>query len=160
MNEIMEKIELGICIKNQNKKVLYQDEKCIKNCGDMKGEICSKGCMESYAAIPGMTLVKNSKVDENIVDAVVVNDNSQLITLLYQHNPHESLAEDDKIMRAKLISYGLSKSELAIFLRVLKGFSNADIAKEFFICKATLKTHLNNIYKKLPESFQLYKKRR
>ena len=160
MNEVMENIELGLCVKNQNKEVLYQDQRCIKNCGDMKGQICTKGCMESYAVIPGMTLIKNSKLNGETVDAVVINDCTHLTTLLYQHNSNETKEEDDKLMRAKLVSFGLSKSELAIFLRVLKGARNADIMSEFFISKATLKTHLNNIDKKLPESFQQFKKRR
>jgi hypothetical protein len=149
--------KLGLCIKNAEKLVQYQDELCLEICGDMQGQICEKGCMKDFANLPGMTLVKNAHVDGDVVDTVVIKDQGKLTTLLYKHRSDE---EDDKIMRAKLISFGLSKSELAIFLRFLKGHRNADIAREFFISKATLKTHLNNIYKKLPNNFQIYKQRK
>lgn len=156
---------LGICHKKKDKTVVYQNENCLKTCGNMQGQICTKGCMESYAPVPGMTLLKNYCVEhENageteVLDAVVINDQEtgSLTTLLYYHN---NSAEEEKQMQAQLSSYGLSKSELAIFSRVMKGAKNSEIMKEFFISKSTLKTHLNNIYKKLPEYFQQYKKRR
>ncbi len=151
---------LGLCIKNKDKEVLYQDQKCLDSCGDMRGQICTKGCMESYATVPGMTLVKNSKVNDGTVDAVVINDNQKITTLLYHHNQNVHNEEEEKLMRAKLISFGLTKSELAIFLKVLKGARNTEICQELFISRATLKTHLNNIYKKLPDSFQQYKLRK
>lgn len=151
---------LGLCVKNKDKEVLYQDQKCLNSCGDMRGQICTKGCMESYATVPGMTLVKNSKVNDGTVDAVVINDNQKITTLLYHHGQSVHNEEEDKLMRAKLISFGLTKSELAIFLKVLKGARNTEICQELFISRATLKTHLNNIYKKLPDSFQQYKLRK
>jgi len=151
---------LGLCIKNKDKEVLYQDQKCLDSCGDMRGQICTKGCMESYATVPGMTLVKNSQVNDGTVDAVVINDNQKITTLLYHHSQNVQNEEDDRLMRAKLISFGLTKSELAIFLKVLKGARNTEICQELFISRATLKTHLNNIYKKLPDSFQQYKLRK
>lgn len=151
---------LGLCIKNKDKEVLYQDQKCLDSCGDMRGQICTKGCMESYATVPGMTLVKNSKVNDGTVDAVVINDNQKITTLLYHHNQNVHNEEEEKLMRAKLVSFGLTKSELAIFLKVLKGARNTEICQELFISRATLKTHLNNIYKKLPDSFQQYKLRK
>lgn len=158
MNEINSDLGLGLCIKDKEKRVIFQDQKCTHSCGDMQGQICNKGCMESYAALPGISLIKNSQVNDGTVDAVVINDREQLTTLLYYHQ--EKNNDDDKLMKARLISFGLTNGELAIFLRVLKGARNADIQKEFFISKATLKTHLNNIYKKLPDSFQIFKKRR
>lgn len=151
--------ELGVCLKTKDKTVLYQNESCLKTCGNMQGQVCTKGCMESYAPVPGMSLLKNYCVDGGTVDAVVINhqDSGELTTLLYHHN---NSAEEEKKMHDLLVASGLSKSELAIFSRVMKGAKNSDIIKELFISKSTLKTHLNNIYKKLPESFQQYKKRR
>lgn len=153
----MENTKLGTCIKNTEKEVLFQNEICLNACGDMKGQVCTKGCMSSYAPIPGMTLIKNSEVDNGIVDAVVINDGKTLTTLLHLNTKSE---EETKKERAKLLSFGLSKSEITIFLLVMQGKKNSQILKDLFISKATLKTHLNNIYKKLPESFQQYKKRR
>lgn len=113
--------------------------------------------MSSYAAVFGMTLIKNSGVDNSMVDAVVINNGKTLTTLIY---PLTKSEEELKKAKAKLMSFGLSKSELNIFLLVMSGKKNSEIQKELFISKPTLKTHLNNIYKKLPERYQQYKKRR
>lgn len=153
----MDNHELGTCIKNTNKEVIYQNDICIKTCGEMGGIVCEKGCMDSYLFTPGMSLIKNSQIDNNQVDAVVINDGKTLTTLIYPYIQNE---EDQQKEKEKLLSFGLSKSEVTIFLAVMMGKKNRDIQKQLFISKSTLKTHLNNIYKKLPESFQQHKNRR
>ena len=153
----MDELELGTCIKNFDRKVLFQNDLCLKTCGDIRGEVCNKGCMANYSSVSGMTLIKNSVVDQNEVDAVVINDGKTLTTLLY---PNKKSEEDKGNERATLLSFGLSKSEMTIFLKVIEGKQNIQIIKELFISKSTLKTHLNNIYKKLPNGYQQYKNRR
>lgn len=150
-------IELGTCVKNLEKVVLFQDSLCLAACGNMDGQICNKGCMAQYATLPGMTLIKNSIVDNTLMDAVVINDGKTLTTLIY---PHDNDQEKWSKEREKLITFGLSKSEIVIFLLVMAGKKNSCIKNELFISKATLKTHLNNIYKKLPDSYQQFKQRR
>lgn len=153
----MENLQLGLCKKNSDRKVIFQDEICLSICGNVTGQVCDKGCMSGYVPIHGMTLVKNSSVENSVVDAVVINDGSSITTLLYSNaRAPEEIQADEK----KLVTYGLSKSEIVIFLLVMKGKMNSQIQKDLFISKATLKTHLNNIYKKLPENYQQYKKRR
>ena len=156
-------LQLGTCIKDMNREVSFQNELCKKKCGDMMGQICTKGCMSSYFPLPGMSIMKNSVVDENIVDAVVINDGHTLTTLLYDANEKENEKEIEKesaLEIAKLSGLGLSKSEIVIFMKVLEGKSNTQIIKDLFISKSTIKTHLNNIYKKLPANYQLLKNRR
>lgn len=153
----MDEQELGTCIKNAEREVLFQNGLCLKTCGDMAGQVCTKGCMSIYSPVSGMTLIKNSFVDNHTVDAVVINDGKTLTTILYLNEKSEDEREKEN---AHLLSFGLSKSELAIFVKVLEGKKNAQIIKELFISKATLKTHLNNVYKKLPENYQQYKNRR
>ena len=153
----MDKAELGICVKTIDKEVVDQNELCLKVCGNMKGEVCTKGCMTSYFTAPGMTLMKNSHVEGSIVDAVIINNGKELTTLIY---PNINTEDHLQIESSKLLSYNLSKSEAIIFSKVLEGKKNTQIIKELFISKSTLKTHLNNIYKKLPESYQQYKNRR
>ena len=43
---------------------------------------------------------------------------------------------------------------------ILKGLTKKEITKKLFVSDATIKTHLNNIYKKLPTKWQLLKNRR
>jgi DNA-binding CsgD family transcriptional regulator len=98
-----------------------------------------------------MRLFKNVEVDGNKVDAMIVNDGSQVITFMYPLD-----ADQDKHVKQEefLISRGLTRSELRIMQMVLQGMTNAQIAEKLFISKATLKTHLNNAYKKLPASMR------
>ncbi|NUN05961.1 MAG: helix-turn-helix transcriptional regulator [Bdellovibrio sp.] len=150
--------KLGLCVKSLDKVVLFQNENSIKTCGSLQGQVCTKACMELYhqieecsAVSEGMKLFKATEIDGNKVDALIVNDGRQITTLLYP------LGEDqDKFKKQELFfkERGLTKSELRIMQMVMQGMTNAAIAEKLFISKATLKTHLNNIYKKLPASMR------
>lgn len=153
---------LGLCIKNQKKIVEFQNDLCIKTCGKMLGEICEKGCMENYTNHPskyseGMSLIKNSKVDGNFSDAVIINDNQSLVTIFY---PLESKHQAIGLEVSELKEFGLTKAELEIIQLKVSGMMNGEISKKLFIARSTLKTHLNNIYKKLPPKWQFLKERK
>jgi ATP/maltotriose-dependent transcriptional regulator MalT len=45
----------------------------------------------------------------------------------------------------------LSRREMDVVKLAIQGLTNQKIADKLRVSKATLKTHLNNIYKKLPE---------
>ena len=45
--------------------------------------------------------------------------------------------------------YSLTKRELEVLGLMAKGYSNAEIEKELFISKATVLTHICNLYQKL-----------
>ena len=150
--------KLGVCIKNQNREVLFQNDCSQKTCGNLSGTVCSKACMSLYhqmeecaAVSEGMKLFKNVDIDGNKVDAMVVNDGAQIVTFLYPLDESE-----DKFQKqaAFFEERGLTRSEARIMQMVLQGMSNAQIAEKLFISKATLKTHLNNAYKKLPASMR------
>ncbi|MBO9665338.1 MAG: helix-turn-helix transcriptional regulator [Bdellovibrio sp.] len=150
--------KLGVCIKSQNKEVLFQNECSLQTCGNMTGQVCSKACMSLYREVEecsaiseGMRLFKNVDVDGHKVDAMIVNDGSQVITFMYPLD-----TDQDKFAKQEefFISRGLTRSELRIMQMVLQGMTNAQIAEKLFISKATLKTHLNNAYKKLPASMR------
>lgn len=150
--------KLGLCIKDQEKRVIFQNENSIKTCGLMTGEICTKTCMRLYQQVEecaalseGMKLMKSVDVEGHKVDALVVNDGERITTLLYP------LDEDQEKFKKQEIFFkerGLTRSELRIMQMVMQGMTNAAIAEKLFISKATLKTHLNNIYKKLPASMR------
>lgn len=150
--------KLGLCVKSLDKRVLYQNENSIKTCGSLQGQVCTKACMELYhqieecsAVSEGMKLFKATEIDGNKVDALIVNDGQQITTLLYP------LGEDQEKFKKQELFFkerGLTKSELRIMQMVMQGMTNAAIAEKLFISKATLKTHLNNIYKKLPASMR------
>ncbi|MNJ98563.1 HTH-type transcriptional regulator MalT [compost metagenome] len=155
--------KVGFCAKNLNREVVSLNGVCQKICGGMVGKVCEKGCMLAYPQVEecaelseGMTYHKNILIDAHKVDAVIVNDGERILTMIYP-------LEDDQAKLRKQEIYlrerGLTRSEVRIMQMVLLGHTNAQIAEQLFISKATLKTHLNNIYKKLPAGFRQMKVR-
>jgi len=154
--------EVGICLKDAEKKVLFQNEPCIQACGEKNGTICEKSCMSGYSpqgSLPGLAegaqVRSVRKSSGESFDAVIMNDGKKILTMLFPLNGKIELG----IEFAK--AHGVSKRELEVFHLVLGGFSNSKISQKLRITQATLKTHLNNVYKKLPEdSIQELKNRR
>ena len=144
--------KLGICIKAKDTTVEYQNSKCQEICGNQLGIKCEKGCVlkldaeknSEKSAQTGFRLYRNKSVDNQIVDSVVAQDGEKIVTLLL--NSEEFILSQMNLIR----NYSLSPSELAIMKKFLKGHTHSEIAGQLFISKSTLRTHLNNIYKKLP----------
>nr|BFD59776.1 hypothetical protein CKG001_18830 [Bdellovibrio sp. CKG001]BFD63193.1 hypothetical protein BdHM001_18740 [Bdellovibrio sp. HM001]BFD67045.1 hypothetical protein HAGR004_20670 [Bdellovibrio sp. HAGR004] len=150
--------KLGLCVKDQEKRVLFQNDNSIRTCGNMMGQQCSKTCMTLYRTIEecsaiseGMKLFKATEIEGHKVDALIVNDGDKITTMLY---PLDESEEKFQKQEAYFRERGLTKSEIRIMQMVLQGMTNAAISEKLFISKATLKTHLNNIYKKLPASMR------
>lgn len=149
---------LGVCVKGQDKTVVFQNQLSVDLCGNLTGKVCEKGCMNLYhqveecsAISQGMKLFKNTDIDGAKVDAMIVNDGEKISTFIYPlDETQDKFIEQEKF----LIGRGLTKSETRIMQMVLIGLTNAEIAEKLFISKATLKTHLNNAYKKLPASMR------
>lgn len=154
--------KLGVCIKDQESVVAYQNESCMKLCGDQRQKKCQEACMKNYhleaplIVNQGMKLIKNSETPHGRADAVIINDGKTIITLLYDldekfKNIEESLEE---IKRCDL-----TNSEMTVMELILYGLSKREMKMKLFVSDATIKTHLNNIYKKLPLKWQILKKR-
>jgi ATP/maltotriose-dependent transcriptional regulator MalT len=148
-------VDIGICIKDGDKKVLHQNALCKQICGNQEGTICSKGCMDQFlisenctAFTEGMRPLSNKSVDGQRMDAVVINDGFNMTTLLYP------LEDKHDAQMSYLKGKGLTARELEIMSFIIKGATNSEIAEKLFISRATLKTHLNNVYKKLPKDMR------
>lgn len=156
--------KLGLCIKDQNRVVMSQNQKCLDTCGLKVGQVCQTVCAElcknildSAPVADGMKLFKSIDIDGKKLDALILNDGDSITTLLY---PLDDTPEKTKKQEEYFSERGLTKSEIRIMSMVMKGMTNTAIAEELFISKSTLKTHLNNIYKKLPEAVRLSRIRR
>ena len=145
---------IGICVKDLDRKVLYQNGITKENCGNRISLRCGIKCLKSYnenSKFPGLSegvhLTKVQNDAGELFDAIVINDGEKILTLLHPLNK--------KIERSLEYAkkYGLSKRENEILLKVLRGRTNAEISKKLCISELTVKTHLNNIYKKLPTAF-------
>jgi DNA-binding CsgD family transcriptional regulator len=140
---------LAVCVKDAEKKVLFQTRACKRVCSDLVGQVCNKGCMKDYLSSPAaenesrVQYLGRLTVDGRICESTVIDDGVNITTVF---RPLEAI---EKFM-ASMNSYPLSKREREIVLRILNGRSNQQIAKELFVSVATVKTHINNIYKKLP----------
>ena len=77
-----------------------------------------------------------------IVQGILSNENT-----LYQKN-NKKIKINENYINNKCKEFLLTKREKEIVLLVIKGFTNKEISNNCYISISTLKTHLNNIYKK------------
>lgn len=71
----------------------------------------------------------------------------QLLILYKQRNTTSRRGEDE--VPDGLLSLGISKKEWRVLQYIMDGKSNDEIAQTMFIAVSTVKTHINNLYKKL-----------
>lgn len=102
----------------------------------------------------GMQLHKQKMIEGVSHDVMFIDDDQHLITMLYPLD--HRLTEELKLLQG----YGLSRRELEIGSLIIKSKTNAEIARQLHIASSTLKTHINNIYRKLPADIALHLKQR
>jgi DNA-binding CsgD family transcriptional regulator len=131
--------------------VIAQNDSCRKVCGNMAGKICSKGCMQQLNEMPPESLKANSFItlknvlpDEGVINALMLNNNGFVTTLVFDITKNV----DEQLLAIE--PYGLTYTEGQIVRMMLEGATNAEIVKKFRIARSTLKSHINNIYRKLP----------
>lgn len=140
--------KIAICIADHDGKILSQNEACTSLCPIPEGTICKFLSINSTQSSDneGMVFRKCHTVGDMPVDVVTINDGTTLTTLFYPLSDH--IHKQISLLK----EYGLSKRELEVAYLMLNGRSNDSIAKELFISKPTLKTHINSIYKKIPQN--------
>jgi len=154
MNEILESsLEAGnvaVCVKDQNKRVLSQNDYCRELCGERCGEQCEIGCMELYADDKtrqwkdwGSRVYRNSFMHGGFFDVTLLCSSESIITFL------QPLKDRYEMALAYYRDKGLTKRETEVVSLTIKGVSNPEICKTLSISKATLRTHLNHVYHKL-----------
>ena len=143
-----------ICVKETGGKVLYQNQACTDLCGDMisEGQPCEKNCMLRYtreADCPereeGTQYFPCEEIENNFYDILFINDNKTLISILYTLK--QRFAADLNYFT----QYDLTPKELQVVSQIIKRIPSKDICNTLNFSQGTLKTHINNIYKKLPE---------
>lgn len=152
---------VGVCVKAMDRTVLEQNTVCVEFCGTRTGQQCSDGCMQRFPATAldaaptlGFHVAPNLRSGEQVFDALIIDDGDTLTTLLLPKAKFVSK------MRAFFDGHGLSPAELAVIDLVLQGHANREIAQRLFVSRQTLKTHLNNINKKLPTALSVEALRR
>ena len=141
---------VAVCVKDQDRKVLMQDDLCRSICGERTGQVCNDGCMQLLAADRqrqwrdwGCTVYRNSRIHDEHFDVSLICSDERIITFL------QPLEEK---YRAALVHYatmGLTGREQQILGLILRGRTNLQICEELSISRPTLRTHLNRAYAKL-----------
>ena len=145
--------DLGVCVKDSEGKVLQQNKLCLEICGNCLGKVCNVACMELYAKDNtkqwnkwGSHVYKNSYVHNGFYDITLLCSHTHMITFL------QPLEEKYR----KAIEYykkgiDLTKREMEILSYIIQGASNSEICDKISVSRATIRTHLNNVYKKANE---------
>jgi DNA-binding CsgD family transcriptional regulator len=148
--------DIAICIKDSEKKVLQQNSACRTICGNKLAQVCEEGCMELYARDRhqqwkdwGSRVYRNSSIHGSLYDVTLLCSMERIITFL------QPLMEKYEMALAYFREKGLTSRETEIISLTIKGITNTEICDYLVITKSTLRTHLNNIYRKLRESGEL-----
>ncbi len=149
LEESLQSSQIGVCVKDPHKRVLTQNTPCRRACGDRRGQVCVEGCMELYAKDEshqwkdwGARVYKNSNMFGGFFDVTLLCSTENIVTFLQP--PKEKYEMALAYYREK----GLTKRETQVVSLAIRGNSNSDICRLLSISKATLRTHLNNVYRK------------
>lgn len=130
--------------------VLSQNDCCRAICGECTGAVCVRGCMELYARDSsqqwkewGSRLYRNSFLHGSFYDVTLLCSTDRIITFL------QPLREKYEMAIAYYKEKGLTRRETEVVALTIRGMSNTEICQSLSISMATLRTHLNNVYRKL-----------
>lgn len=141
---------VAVCVKDQDRKVLMQDDLCRSICGERTGQVCNDGCMQLLAADQqrqwrdwGCTVYSNSHIHGEHFDVSLICSSERIITFL------QPLEEKYRAALAHYATMGLTEREQQIIGLIVRGRTNTQVCEELSITRATLRTHLNRAYAKL-----------
>lgn len=150
VSKALNSVNIGVCIKDTKKRVLFQNDVSKQLCDDKAGQVCNLNCTEMDKELKGIchTSMKNQlKFKDKFVNAVFHKDGNQVTTFMFPSNQIEVIFQKPEIQ-------ALSKREQEVVRMILMGLSNNEIAEKLFISRLTVKTHINNIYKKIPQEIK------
>ena len=149
LEESLESEGIAVCIKDLRRKVLRQNERCRQICGDYLGRTCEQGCMGLFAKDRfqqwkdwGSRVYRNSLINGSFNDVTLLCSRERIITFL------QPLRDKYEKALAYYREKGLTRRESEVIALTIQGSSNSDICASLSISRATLRTHLNNIYRK------------
>lgn len=152
LEQTFEEKNLGVCIKDAEGKVLRQNKLCQKICGNHQDKICEIACMELHAKDKsqqwqnwGSRVYNNRYVHDAYYDITLLCSDEHMITYL------QPLEKKYKAALNYYKNMDLTKREVEVVTYMIRGVSNTEICNKISVSKATLKTHLNNIYKKIKD---------
>jgi DNA-binding CsgD family transcriptional regulator len=156
LEQSLETADIAVCIKDSEKRVLQQNDACRRLCGNQQDKVCEDGCMALYAGDQnqqwkdwGPRVYKNSLIHNSFHDVTLLCSAERIITFLQPLR--EKYAQALEYFRGK----GLTRRETEIISLTIQGIKNTDICYQLSISRATLRTHLNNVYRKFRDMGEL-----
>lgn len=142
--------ELAICHKNEAGQVLFQNEACRLVCGNQCGNVCVDNCMSLYKAVnpqarEGTHQFRSTEIAGKNYDILMINTGEVITTILFE------LTGKKKRDLEFISQFNLTVRESEIVNLILDGKTNKEISSALFISLKTVKTHINNILKKVPD---------
>ncbi|MCB9085063.1 MAG: helix-turn-helix transcriptional regulator [Bdellovibrionaceae bacterium] len=142
-------------MKSQDGTIVSQNETCVEVCGHRVGETCAGVCIDGYEGNPGAerasegtSYFKDQSLHGEPCDVMLIDDLQHLTIVFYLLKDFQK--KEIAYLKEK---FELSKREMEVAELVVQGLTNKEIAEKLFISASTLKTHLNNIYRKTKGEF-------
>jgi DNA-binding CsgD family transcriptional regulator len=148
--ELQSNAELGICVVDEDNKIVSMNSIARQLCQLTDGQICSGLCRKSKLQEParqsthGFTHNSCAHLAGGDADTTQFQLDKYTLTLLLKRQIL------DKNLIAEFTAAKLTAAEIRIALLRVNGVKNKKIAEQLFISSATLKTHLHSIFQKLP----------
>lgn len=133
---------LGICVKNIQGNILSQNEVCKKICI----QNCQLQCMNDVGEL-GISSKKTIIHQDSYYENISINTGAEIITYLCP------IDEKVKTFFLKIKEFKLTKKEMEVIRQKILCECNKEVSLKLKVSESTLHTHLNNIYKKLPNTY-------
>ncbi|MCB9061448.1 MAG: helix-turn-helix transcriptional regulator [Halobacteriovoraceae bacterium] len=161
IDQIYKSLTCVSCIRNiKTNQILLCDgaEKSCCSAGRLK---CDERCLPHFQTLKeskswnqGLVILQNKLIDNKPCNLIFIKSGDLIITYVF------NIDDSSQHFKKELEQLSLTPREVEICLLKLAGRKNKEISKLLFISPLTLKTHLNNCYKKLPKDLiTLIKKR-
>ncbi len=154
LNALVQSEDVGACLIDLNsRKVVFQNKSCQAVCGLQKGAACTRelfgfcGGREEFSFIKAEMRLSHCEQTEKgeSFDVVSIRNKNHTLVLLYP------LEKQLQIEEAFFCGMGLTERQLEIIRLIARKKNNSEICGELGITQNTLRTHLKNIYRKIPD---------
>lgn len=145
-------LESGIiyCIRDSENNITYQNRNSKKKCSHLGHLLCQNRCLPHIKASSkinevefGPHYLKHKFIEGIEYDIILFKSFTKTLILLFP-------LKDQLInLKNKWSKKGITPREIEILTLKFYNKKNLDIAKTLFISKSTVKTHINNIFKKI-----------
>lgn len=133
---------LPVCAKAEDGTVLYQSIESQHVCGDRQGSACDECGSQTQSDVLSTDHVYHN---QHVFSRLRVQNNGIYTTVLVPDIPQRINFE------SLLADKNLSPRELEIANYIKQNLTNSEMVDRLVISESTLKTHLNNLYRKVPE---------